>query len=152
MKVPKALANSPAGGKEQRLPQLVLALVVALRARERLGEGIKWAERFRTLRPPARMASGVIDLSPNDSRSIEVLVHLPESDDRLVRRLVEHEFDHVFSGRFDGTPAPNAAEVGAWRWADVEEVRADSEDRPERYTAWFGLALARLLTTRGNAS
>ncbi len=70
----------------------------------------------------------------------------------LADGLVEHEFDHVFSGRFDGTPAPNAAEVGAWRWADVEEVRADSEARPERYTAWFGLALARLLTTRGNAS
>lgn len=70
----------------------------------------------------------------------------------LADGFVEHEFDHVFSGHFDGTPVPDAAEVEAWRWADVEEVRVDSDARPERYTAWFGLALERLLTTRGNVS
>jgi isopentenyl-diphosphate delta-isomerase len=70
----------------------------------------------------------------------------------LAEGLVEHEFDHVFSGQFDGAPAPNAGEVDAWRWADVEEVRADSDARPERYTAWFGLALERLLITRRGAS
>ncbi len=54
-------------------------------------------------------------------------------------RLVEHELDHVFVGRFDGTPVPAVAEVGGWRWADGDVLRADLGGRPERYTPWFRL-------------
>ncbi len=70
----------------------------------------------------------------------------------LADGLIEHEFDHVFSGHFDGTPTPNAAEVDAWRWVDVQEVRADSDARPDRYTVWFGLALERLLASEEHES
>ena len=59
--------------------------------------------------------------------------------------LVEHEYDHVFVGRFDGTPAPASSEVAEWKWVGVDEVVADVAARPERYTAWFGAALEGLL-------
>ena len=63
--------------------------------------------------------------------------------------LVEHEFDHVFVGRCVAEPAPDPtpdpAEVEGWRWADVEQVRADLAARPDRYTAWFRTALEELL-------
>ena len=58
--------------------------------------------------------------------------------------LVEHEYDHVPVGRFDGRPLPDANEVAAWRWAEPEELRADLRDNPSRYAAWFSLALERL--------
>src|SRR4051794_23646258 len=32
-----------------------------------------------------------------------------------VSGLTEHEFDHVFVGRFDGTPLPNAGEIDDWK-------------------------------------
>jgi isopentenyl-diphosphate delta-isomerase len=32
----------------------------------------------------------------------------------LDHRLVEHEFDHVFVGEFDGEPAPDSSEVEEW--------------------------------------
>lgn len=59
--------------------------------------------------------------------------------------LTEHELDHLFVGRFDGVPAPDPAEVGEWRWASLAGVRRDLAQRPEAFSAWFPLALARLL-------
>jgi isopentenyl-diphosphate delta-isomerase len=59
--------------------------------------------------------------------------------------LMEHEYDHVLVGRFDGEPRPDPSEVEEWRWVDPAEVTAELAAAPERFTAWFGqvLALAR---------
>jgi len=61
--------------------------------------------------------------------------------------LVEHEYDHVFRGRFDGTPRPDPAEVEAWQWISREALEADLAAHPGDYTVWLPLALreARLL-------
>jgi isopentenyl-diphosphate delta-isomerase len=60
---------------------------------------------------------------------------------------MEHEYDHVFKGQFDGTPRPNPAEVAQWRLTDVDELLADREQRPAAYTAWFWKALETLAPT-----
>ena len=54
-------------------------------------------------------------------------------------RLVEHELDHVFVGRFAGDPVPAVAEVSDWAWAEAHVLRSDVGARPERYTPWFRL-------------
>lgn len=58
--------------------------------------------------------------------------------------LVEHEYDHVFAGRHDADPRPDAAEVSEWRWMAPAAALADARAHPERYTPWFALALAEL--------
>lgn len=55
--------------------------------------------------------------------------------------LVERELDHVLVGTFNGTPEVDPAEVQAWMWLDVAEVRSDIAHRPERYTPWLAEAL-----------
>jgi isopentenyl-diphosphate delta-isomerase len=55
--------------------------------------------------------------------------------------LVEHEWDHVLVGRFDGTPRPDPDEVGGWRWVDRDELDAELAADPRRFTPWFPLAL-----------
>lgn len=55
--------------------------------------------------------------------------------------LVEHEFDHVIVGRFQGAPAPDAREVEEWQWQDVPAVQSRLAEEPEAFTAWFKLAL-----------
>lgn len=55
--------------------------------------------------------------------------------------LVEHEFDHVIVGRFQGVPAPDVREVEEWKWEHVPKVQSRLADGTESFTAWFKLAL-----------
>lgn len=57
--------------------------------------------------------------------------------------LVEHEYDHVFLGRYDGEPAPSADEVDDWRWASVQQLADEVAAAPERFTPWFRIVFAR---------
>ena len=62
---------------------------------------------------------------------------------RLANGLVEHELDHVFIGRWSGTPKPDPTEVDDWTWTSVADLLRDLATRPWRYTAWMGGVLAR---------
>lgn len=58
--------------------------------------------------------------------------------------LVEHERDDLFVGRCDDTPAPDPSEVAEVRWLAPAAVDAELRAHPERFTAWFPLAWARV--------
>ena len=49
---------------------------------------------------------------------------------KLDNELFEHEYDHVFVGTFEGTPTPNPAEVSAYKWIGVEELKRDVQENP----------------------
>jgi isopentenyl-diphosphate delta-isomerase len=55
--------------------------------------------------------------------------------------LVEHEVDHVFSGRLEVEPRPDPQEVAEWRWMPIDSLVADLEARPGQYSAWLKAAL-----------
>jgi isopentenyl-diphosphate Delta-isomerase len=58
--------------------------------------------------------------------------------------LFEHEYDHVFVGTYDGEPAPNPAEVNAWKWMDLDVLRQDVRRYPDRYTYWLKLCVEKM--------
>ncbi len=58
--------------------------------------------------------------------------------------LIEHEIDHVFTGRYDVDPSPAPEEVQAWEWVEVADLRERLIAEPERFTAWFPFALRAL--------
>jgi isopentenyl-diphosphate Delta-isomerase len=58
--------------------------------------------------------------------------------------LTEHEFDHVFIGKFDGIPKPNPEEIDDWRWTTPAKLRRDLDNNPDSYTPWFRIAFATL--------
>lgn len=60
--------------------------------------------------------------------------------------LVEHEFDHMFVGDFQGPLDVNPDEVAATRWVDPAEVRAWLDREPEAFTPWFPIALENLVS------
>jgi isopentenyl-diphosphate Delta-isomerase len=62
--------------------------------------------------------------------------------------LVEHELDHVFVARTDEDPIPWPEEVEEWRWIDLDTLAVELADYPGRFTAWFPLALQRILASR----
>ena len=59
--------------------------------------------------------------------------------------LIEHEFDHVFIGRCNADPSPDPAEIAAVKWMPVGDVLSDVAARPERYSAWFSVALVEMI-------
>jgi len=59
---------------------------------------------------------------------------------QLDKGLTEHEFDHVFIGKFNGTPALNSQEAAGWRWAKPDSVDRDILANPQNYTVWFRIA------------
>jgi len=64
--------------------------------------------------------------------------------------LIEHEFDHVFWGTFEGNPKPDPAEVESWKWVNLIELKKDIKENPGKYTAWFKLILDRVIRKYGS--
>jgi len=60
--------------------------------------------------------------------------------------LIENELDHVFVGKWDGTPVVSSEEVSDWKWIEVEELRTDIKENPDNYTPWFKVALERVVS------
>lgn len=58
--------------------------------------------------------------------------------------LIEHEYLHVFRGRYVADPRPDPAEVGAWRWTSVPSVRRALRRYPGLFTPWFRLIAERV--------
>ena len=56
---------------------------------------------------------------------------------QLAGGLWEHELVHVFRGIFEGPVAPDPAEVEDYRWAHLEDLRADIAAEPEAFSVWF---------------
>jgi isopentenyl-diphosphate delta-isomerase len=52
-------------------------------------------------------------------------------------RLIEDEIVHVYGGRFDGAPEPDAAEAADWCWVTLAEIARAIEQRPQAFTIWF---------------
>jgi len=55
--------------------------------------------------------------------------------------LIEHEFDYVFVGKFDGEPKPNENEVEDWKWIDKKDLKRNIKENPENYTPWLKIIL-----------
>ena len=62
--------------------------------------------------------------------------------------LMEHEFDHVFTGVSDLKPIPDSAEVGEWKYISKEELFRDLSVHPEDYTAWFRICMREIALFR----
>ena len=58
--------------------------------------------------------------------------------------LTEHEYDHVFTGTFNGTPVVNNEEVDGWKFVAVKDLLSDLSREPEKYTPWLKLILQQI--------
>ncbi|KAB2942026.1 MAG: isopentenyl-diphosphate Delta-isomerase [Hyphomicrobium sp.] len=60
--------------------------------------------------------------------------------------LIEHEYVHLFTGRWCGAVTPHPDEAEAHAWLTLSTVQTDIAAHPDRYTAWFRLYLTRAET------
>lgn len=54
--------------------------------------------------------------------------------------LVEHEFDHVYLGVYNGEIFPNPDEVQDFCFKQIEQIKTEMSEQPEEFTAWFHIA------------
>jgi isopentenyl-diphosphate Delta-isomerase len=59
--------------------------------------------------------------------------------------LIEHEYDHVLVGQYNGDPQPDPVEVAGWRWATPTDIAQRLESNPDRFSAWFRLLFPELM-------
>ncbi len=58
--------------------------------------------------------------------------------------LIEHEFDHVFTGTYDGIITPDLKEVKDFQFLSIQNIKSDIKLNPEKYTAWFCIAFPKI--------
>ena len=59
----------------------------------------------------------------------------------LDNQLIEHEYDHVLVGRYDGDFIPNPEEAMATRWISMEDLMTELKQDPDKFTSWFKIIL-----------
>lgn len=58
--------------------------------------------------------------------------------------LVEHEYDHVFVGIYEGETIPDTEEVAEVRYLSLQEVKQWMHNDPAKFTSWFRLVFDRV--------
>lgn len=58
--------------------------------------------------------------------------------------LTEYEYDHVFTGTYNGLVHPNPSEVSDYCYQSLEEIKRNIELQPFHFTEWFKIALPEL--------
>ena len=51
--------------------------------------------------------------------------------------LIEHEYDHVFIGEYDGDIHPNADEVADYCYSTLDQIKTTLQEYPGKFTSWF---------------
>lgn len=59
--------------------------------------------------------------------------------------LIEHELDHVFSGRYNAIPEIIVEEACAYRFVSIENLKVEIKQDPDSFSYWFKLALPNLV-------
>ena len=54
--------------------------------------------------------------------------------------LIEHEFDHVFAGKYENAIHPNPVEVSNYSFQSMDQIKEDIQSNPEKFTSWFKIA------------
>lgn len=63
---------------------------------------------------------------------------------RFNNGLFEHELDYIYIGTSDTLPIINTEEVKDFRYAPLQQIKADLQSNPAHYTAWFKLCFSEI--------
>jgi len=58
--------------------------------------------------------------------------------------LTEHEYDHVYTGTYNGIIQPNKNEVLDYCFKTMDDIHYSLQSHPHKYTAWFIIAFPRV--------
>ncbi len=59
--------------------------------------------------------------------------------------LIEHEYDHVFFGTYDGVPLINPEEAHDFKWISPSELMDEMRSKPADFTVWFRIIIGKMV-------
>ncbi len=62
----------------------------------------------------------------------------------LDQNLIEHEFDHVYIGKYTDNPVINESEVSEWKFVNLADLENDMKKHPDHYTVWFKIIFSKV--------
>jgi isopentenyl-diphosphate Delta-isomerase len=83
-----------------------------------------------------------------EEMGIESNIHFLDSfiyHEEMENGLIEHEFDHIFIGRYNQIPNINEAEVLHWKYISIPDLLDEMNTYPEQFTIWFKISLPTVL-------
>ncbi len=72
-------------------------------------------------------------------KGVEFIYHVPFDNG-----LTEHEYLHVFIGRYEGIPVLNPEEADGWKWVDIKNLQKEIDADPDAYTYWMKMTLQKI--------
>ena len=51
--------------------------------------------------------------------------------------MIEHEYDYVFTGQYEGEIHINPLEIESVKWINLIDLKKDIKLHPDNYTEWF---------------
>lgn len=60
--------------------------------------------------------------------------------------LIEHEYDHVFAGEYEGEINMNKDEVCDCAYRSMSSIKRMLQEKPEQFTTWFRIAFPQIET------
>ena len=60
--------------------------------------------------------------------------------------LTEHELDHVYVGKSNEIPKPNAIEVNDYKFITLQQLEIEIKSNPEKFTVWLKICLPKLIS------
>jgi isopentenyl-diphosphate delta-isomerase len=73
-----------------------------------------------------------IDSEKFDYKELFTFIYYAKFD-----KLAEYEYDHVLISDYSGEITPNESEMSEIRWIDVETLKKELEDEPQKFSSWF---------------
>ena len=58
--------------------------------------------------------------------------------------LIEHEYDHVFAGEYEGKIFPDPDEIAAIEYREFDEIKSELQNSPQIFTSWFRIAFPKI--------
>jgi isopentenyl-diphosphate Delta-isomerase len=58
--------------------------------------------------------------------------------------LTEYEYDHVFTGTYDGAIVPDKSEVEDFCFMSMDNIKESLQLHPQKYTVWFKIAFPKM--------
>jgi isopentenyl-diphosphate delta-isomerase len=58
--------------------------------------------------------------------------------------LIEHEYDHVFAGEYEGEVSPDKNEVADYRYEEMEQIKKAMQLQPGKFTSWFQIVFPKI--------